>query len=250
MAIRILRLLLVGLVLAPALLGPGRAGALELPVPAAADGVVRVAPELVRGLLENYLAARAEVLPAARVGFKTIEPVRPFDLPAGVASCEITPTDPAIIGSRRFSLIFRVDGRVQANLALRTELEALAPVVVVAGDLPRGAVLSEKDLRLAERDISNLREPYREVAPLVGKGARRALKSGEVLQKGVLATLPVVRRGEAVTMTVRSGDLLLSASGAALENGGLGEMIRVRNSSSQKEVAGRVTGPGKVDVEM
>ncbi|NTV14063.1 MAG: flagellar basal body P-ring formation protein FlgA [Desulfobulbaceae bacterium] len=228
----------------------GRAEALELPVPAAADGVVRVAPELVKGLLEAYLAARADVLPAARIDFKTIEQVRPFTLPAGVATCEIVPADPAIIGSRRFSLIFRVDGRVQANLALRIELEALVPVAVVTGDLPRGAVLAMKDLRLVEKDISTLREPYRDTAELLGKGLLRAMKAGEVIQKGLLTTPPVVHRGELVTLTVRSAGLILTASGSALDNGGLGETIRVRNNSSQKEVQGRITGPGKVEVEM
>ncbi len=246
---RVIRPWLVGLGLFLALFSAA-AEALELPVVAAADGVVRVSPELVKGLLEAYLEARAEILPAARVGFKSIEQIKPFVLPAGVATCEIVPADPAIIGSRRFSLIFRVDGRVQANLALRTELEALAPVAVAAGDLPRGAVLTLKDVRLLEKDISTLREPYLEVDTLVGKGLRRAVKAGEVLQKGVLATLPVVRRGELVLMTVRSGALVLTASGAALDNGGLGETIRVRNSSSQKEVVGRIVGPGKVELEM
>lgn len=249
MLIILLRFWLVGLLLLGAL--SGRAGALELPVPAAPDGVVRVAPGLVKELLTAYLEARADVLPAAaRVGFKSIEEIRPFVLPAGVATCEIIPGDPAIVGSRRFSLIFRVDGRVKANLALRTELEALAPVVVASGDLPRGAVLALKDVRLAEKDISTLREPYREVDTLIGMGVRRDIKSGEVLQKGVLAILPVVHRGELVTLTVRSAGLVLTASGLALDNGGIGEMIRVRNSSSQKEVSGRIVGPGKVDVEM
>lgn len=245
-----LRSWFIGFLLLLALALPGWAAALELPVVAGADGVARVAPALVEELLEAYLLARADVLPAARLRFKSIEQIRPFGLPQGVATCEIIPADPAIIGSRRFSLIFRVNGRVQENLALRTELEALAPVVVAAADLPRGTVINAKDVRLVEKDITRLREPFRETAPLLGKGLRRAIKAGEVIQQGVLATLPVVRRGELVTLTVRSGALVLSANGAALDNGGLGETIRVRNSSSQKEVLGRITGPGKVDVEM
>jgi len=246
---RVLRPWLVGLVLLMAL-GSAPVKALELPVPASADGVARVAPDLVKGLLEAYLVARSDAMPGVRVSLKSLEQIRPFVLPTGVATCEIVPADPAIIGSHRFSLIFRVDGKVQANLALRIELAALAPVAVAASDLPRGAVLSLKDVRLSEKDISGLREYYKGTETLLGKGLRRAVKSGEVIHEGMLAILPVVHRGELVILTVRSAGLMLTASGQALENGGLGEIIRVRNNSSQKEVSGRIVGPGKVDLEM
>lgn len=246
---RVLRPWLVGLVLF-LVLGSAPVKALELPVPAAAEGMVRVTPDLVKGLLEAYLLARSDALFEARVSIKSLEQIRSFVLPTGVATCELVPADPAIIGSRRFSLIFRVDGRVQANLALRIELQALAPVAVAASALPRGAVLSLKDVRLIEKDITGLREYYKVTETLLGKGLRRSVKAGEVLHEGMLATLPVVRRGELVTLTVRSGALVLTASGLALENGGLGEVIRARNNSSQKEVVGRIVGPGKVDLEM
>lgn len=246
---RVLRPWLVGLLFILAL-ASAPLKALELPVPAAADGMVRVAPDLVKDLLEAYLLARADDAPGARLSIKSIEQIRPFELPVGVVTCEVVPADPAIIGSRRFSLIFRVDGKVKANLALRIELQALAPVAVAASSLPRGAVLSPKDVRLVEKDITGLREYYKVTETLLGKGLRRAVKSGEVIHEGMLATLPVVRRGELVTMTVRSGALVLTASGLALDNGGLGEAIRVRNNSSQKEVVGRIVAPGKVDLEM
>ena len=249
MSIRACRRFLVGMVVLAAM-SAASASALELPVAAGGDGVVRVDRDVVHGLLAAFLSARAGVLPAARVTFKSVEEVRPFVLPPGVTSCEIIPADPAIVGSRRVTLIFRVNGRVQANLALRAELEALAPVVVTARDLPRGAVLGPNDLRLVEKDITGLREPSRGIDGLVGKGLRRAIKAGEVLQEAMLATLPVVHRGELVVMTVRRGGLELTANGAACDNGGVGETIRVRNSSSQKEILARIAGPGKVEVEM
>ena len=224
--------------------------ALELPVKT--DGVTgaRVDQTRVRGLLEAFLAARTDVLPAALIRIKSLGTVRPFTLPAGEVTCEVVPADPAIIGSRSFSLIFRVDGRVRGNLALRTRLEAFAPVAVAAIDLPRGAVVAPGDLRLVERDLGVLREPFLEAESLVGKRVRRALRAGEVLHKGLIETPPVVRRGDLVTMKLRSGGLLLTAQGRARDNGVAGETIRVRNSASNKEVLCRVAGPGLVDVEI
>ena len=224
--------------------------ALELPVSTDSATGAFIDQTLVRGLLEDFLAARTDVLPAARIRIKSLGTVRPFTLPAGEVTCEVVPANPAIIGSRSFSLIFRVDGRVRENLALRTRLEAFAPVAVAAIDLPRGAVVAPGDLRLMERNLGVLREPFLDTESLVGKRVRRALRAGEVLRKGLLDTPPVVRRGDLVSVMLRSGRLLLTAKGRARDNGVTGETIRVRNIASNKELLCRVVAPGMVDVEI
>ncbi|MCF6289669.1 MAG: flagellar basal body P-ring formation chaperone FlgA [Desulfobacterales bacterium] len=243
-------LLIAGLSLLLAVAGAGPARALEFPLAVDSSGAQVVDQARIRGLLDAFLVARADMLPMARVRFKSVEEIRPFELPAGVATCEIVPALPAIIGSRRFSLIFRVNGRVKKNLALRTDLEALAPVAVAAISLPRGAVIAPGDVRMVERDLSGLRQPCLDAGSLVGKKVRRTLRAGEVLLKGLLKTPPVVRRGDLVTMTLRSGGMVLTARGAARENGVTGATIRVRNNASHKEILCRVTGPGTVVVEM
>lgn len=222
----------------------------ELPVAATGNEHTRIDNLKIRKLLDAYLQAHSETMPAARIRFKSVKQIKPFVLPAGTATCEIIPAIPKIIGSRRFTMIFRVDGQIRANFALHTELEALAPVAVAAIDLPRGVLIAPGDVRLVEKDLSNLREPYLDAKSLVGKKVRRALRAGTVLQKALLETPPVVRRGDSVTMTVRSGAMILTARGAARDNGVIGDTIRVRNNDSQKDVLCRVAGPGAVEVEI
>jgi flagella basal body P-ring formation protein FlgA len=60
---------------------------------------------------------------------------------------------------------------------------------------------------------------------------------------------PLVKRGEAVTMTARKGGILVTARGTAQQDGIEGAQIKVRNSSSQKEILCRVRAPGQVEVE-
>ncbi len=224
--------------------------ALEFKVPSNNGAGVRIDRIMVTKLLEAFLEARADVLPTARIAVKVVESFQPILLPARKVTCEIVPADPAIIGSRRFSLIFRVGGRVRENMAIRTKLEAYAQVAAAAIDLRRGAVIAHGDIRLVERDLSTLREPFLEAGSLVGKKVRRALRAGDILHKGLVDTPPVVRRGSMVTMMLRSGGLLLTAQGRARDNGITGETIRVRNSASKKEILCRVAGPGTVEVEM
>ncbi len=209
-----------------------------------------VSPEAVRRYLEDYIQDRKNMLPQAEIRFKRLETPEAFSLPPGTLAVEVIPADPQIVGSRRFTLIFRVDGHVEKNLALRAELEALAPVVVAAGDLGRGAVLGERDLNVVEVDLLGVRNPCFDPAELVGKKLKQAVRLGAPIDRSQVDFPPLVRRGEAVTIQLLQGRLMLTAAGEAQQDGRAGDTIRVRNNSSRKDVLCRVTGTGQVQVEI
>lgn len=225
---------------------------LLLPVLAAAapaGGTLTVGPERMRGCLEEFVAGKKGVLPQGTVRFRSLDLPPPFIVPAGDLTCEVVPADPRILPSRRFSLIFRVDGRAVENLSVRGELEAIASVVVASSDLSRGAVLGEKDLNLVERDVTGLRNPSFDPKELIGKKVKRSVRLGEPLDRSAVENPPVVKRGDAVVITASKGGLTVTASGLARQDGEAGETITVRNSSSQKDILCRVSGPGAVHVE-
>lgn len=236
-------LLILGILLLPAL------GAAGVATPAAEPAMVQVTPEQVRSFLEDYLLSKQAFLPQARVGFRILELPEAFQVPAGQLSCDIHPSDPKILGSRRFTLIFRVDGQVVKNTAVRGELEAIAPVVIAAGELRRGTILAQSDLNVAELDLAGIRNPCSDPAELIGKKLKRSVRLGDPIDRQMVEFPPVIKRGELVTLTARKGALVLSATGVAREDGNAGETITVRNNASQKDVQARVVSPGAVDVE-
>ncbi len=61
-----------------------------------------------------------------------------------------------------------------------------------------------------------------------------------------LEIAPLVRRGDRVTITVRSKGLQIVTSGKAKQDGQLGEMIRVMNLESKKNVYAEVVNAGDV----
>lgn len=205
--------------------------------------------EVIRRHLDDFIDSRREVLPQADVLFKKLELPATFNLPPGKLEVEVIPSDPQIIASRRFTLIFRVDGRVERNLAIRAELEAIAPVVVAAGDLGRGVVLSRRDLNLVEMDLIGLRNPCFDPQELVGQKLKQSVRLGAPVDRAQIDFPPLVKRGDAVSITLARGGLRLAAAGEAQQDGREGETIRVRNNSSRKEVNGRVIAPGQIQVE-
>lgn len=208
-----------------------------------------VGPAQLEQILQDFLAASRDRLPEAKIRIKSLQGPRPFALPAGKVSHEVIPASPDILSSRRFTILFRIDGRVVENLAVRAELEALAPVVVAAHDLGRGIELAESDLRVVELDLNGLRNPCLDSRELLGKKLKRPLRAGDAFDRTQVEFPPMIRRGEVVSIQVVSGSLRISAAGEARQDGREGETIRVRNSSSRKEILCRVIAPGLAQVE-
>jgi flagella basal body P-ring formation protein FlgA len=61
----------------------------------------------------------------------------------------------------------------------------------------------------------------------------------------------VVRPRDTVNVTARKGNLTVSMQGGvALEKGGVGDTIRVRNPTSTRTITARIVAPGKVEVSL
>ncbi len=207
-----------------------------------------VGPERIKAIIANYLKRNQNNLPDAEVRFVPSALPLPFTLPRGEMSYEVIPSNPAILGSSRISIIFRVDGRVVKNMSVRGNIEALAEVVIAAGALRRGDILSPQDLTTQVMDIGSLDNPGQDIQDLVGKKLQRSLRAGSPVLLSMVEALPVIKRGERVKMVINSGALHLTATGLAHSDGALDQMIRVQNINSNKTVYCRVTAPGIVEV--
>ena len=61
---------------------------------------------------------------------------------------------------------------------------------------------------------------------------------------------PLIKRGDIVSIVVRKGTLTVTAEGIARHDGKEGTWIKVRNTSSKKEILCKVKAPGLVEVEI
>lgn len=209
-----------------------------------------VKPEQVQKYLEDYLDQQRNKMPQVKLRFRHLRLPKAFSVPAGRLTCEITPSNPRVLSSRRFSLIFRVNGKAAKNIAVSATLEALSDVAITTGDIRRGTMLTEENIELAERDLNLLREPCFDSSELLGKRLKRSLRKGDVFERSAVAFPPMIKRGEIVTITAQKGALKVTAKGMAQQNGSAGDMIRVRNISSQKDLICKVAGPVAVTVEL
>ena len=127
--------------------------------------------------------------------------------------------------------------------------EKLVDVPVLRAPLSPGAIINARDLDTVEmkaRDVQ--RDIVISQEALIGMTPRKLLLAGSAIKSGEVETPQIVARGDLITMVFRSGSLVLTAKGKALENGAMGDTIRVVNSDSNKTLAARVSASREVTV--
>lgn len=209
---------------------------------------IQIGSTKIQEFIAEFLRRNSENLPDAEIRFIPAALPLPFILPVGTLTYEVIPSNPRILGSSRFSIIFRVDNHVAKNMSVRGRIEALAPIVVASGRLKKGSVLSPGNLTLAIQDLNELSNPGLDINSFSGKILKRNIKAGTPITLPMVTSLPVVRRGERVKIVISSGPMHLSASGIARTDGGRNQMIRVQNINSKKIIHCRVAAPGLVEV--
>ena len=125
--------------------------------------------------------------------------------------------------------------------------EALVPTpkaVIYPGDLILDEMLV--DVPDAARDGSG---PFvHSRAMIVGKVARLTLLPGHAIPFAGVANRKLVSNGQEVKLVFSEGGLLIMATGAALQDGSVGDVVRVRNNDSGVTVSGAVQSDGSVSV--
>lgn len=209
-----------------------------------------IEPAEIEMAITTFLAENASRFPEVTMHFESIALPARFLVPAGDVRHQIVPSEPGLIGSRRLTVITRVDDQIVKNQSLRVELVAHGMVATTTCDLKRGETLSSENLRLEAQDISQLRSaPFFALDRLLGKNLKRNLRAGETVQENQVEFPPLIERGSRVTIQARGRGLILTAFGEARQDGELGDYIRVRNNNSQREVSARVLDAGLVSVE-
>jgi flagella basal body P-ring formation protein FlgA len=121
-----------------------------------------------------------------------------------------------------------------------------APVLVTATNVAPGKPIAASDVTLERRDISAVPDALADTDQVIDMTSRRSLRSGEILRKSLLAAPVLVRRGETVRVVAQREQVEVTIVGEALDAGGRGDVVRVRNGSTGKVISTRVTGAGTV----
>ena len=82
----------------------------------------------------------------------------------------------------------------------------------------------------------------------VGKKAVRAIQAGQPIAAQMVEDPPAVKKGSRVLVRARNDQIHVTTHGKVMEDGRLGDEVRVLNLSSGREIFATVKGPSQVEV--
>ncbi|MFH1389787.1 MAG: flagellar basal body P-ring formation chaperone FlgA [Candidatus Margulisiibacteriota bacterium] len=175
-----------------------------------------------------------------------------LDLDDASAACKILDvfSDFKPIGNVIFPVQVKTKGET-SKLFVRAKVEVLKKVVVAARKLPRNKALQSEDFKYEVRDVAMLPQKYlTAIETLLGKETKIPVPQNSTVFEWMLREPAVIRAGSEISLVVVASDLGVRADGLALENGYLGEQIKVRKKDSPKILFGKVLSEKEVEVEI
>lgn len=121
------------------------------------------------------------------------------------------------------------------------------PMAIAGRNLQKGDVVGRDDLNTEARDMSQYRQGFLLMADdIVGKEVRYPITKGDAIRTSALGPPLVIKRGDEVTIESAGGAIQVVTNGTALNDGRIGQQIRVKNNQSERIVNAKVIGSGKV----
>ncbi|MEA1945792.1 MAG: flagellar basal body P-ring formation chaperone FlgA [Thermodesulfobacteriota bacterium] len=143
-----------------------------------------------------------------------------------------------------------VNGQVKNEVLLSGYIDVFESVVCTSRNLKRGEVVEKDDVYLAKRNVSRLSpKVLTHIGKAEGLMAKHNIKADTCLKEWMLEKSPVVKRGDIVKIMAESGNLKVTVPGRVLMKGCTGELIKVQNLMSKKDIYAKVVNNSTVMVE-
>jgi flagella basal body P-ring formation protein FlgA len=149
-------------------------------------------------------------------------------------------------GKQKFTLSFATPaGPAQINVNADVA-EAAAPIVVAKRPVVRGNVITAADVevRTLEPSAKNAgrRGTFDSIEKLIGMEAKQPLQQDETVYADQVQSPVLVKRGELITVSSRSGRICVRTSAKATQDGSKGDLIQVESVDSKQKYDARVVG--------
>ena len=154
------------------------------------------------------------------------------------------------IGNFSMLVDFRVDGDSQRKIMISGKIGVFKEAVKAARSINKGDIITSQDITLVSEKIKYNKNNYAtNTKEIIGKRATRRIQADQPIQISMFEVPPAIGKGDQVVIKAENNELRITASGKALEEGCVGDQIRVLNISSGREITATVRRTDLVEVQ-
>ncbi len=141
-------------------------------------------------------------------------------------------------------------GRMVQTVPMVVQVSMIRNVLVARRSINQGATVQAQDVKRVSLSFTRLDKlGMNDVARALGMRAKRFISAGSLIDTGMFESVPLVTRGQLVTLTSVNGAVRVVTSAKALGDGLLGETITVRAAENRRlELDAVVVGRGSVQI--
>lgn len=201
----------------------------------------------------RYLDERVQAL-AQREGWRDVRAAHSVDRPDSVTRLPACPTPPRVRpsgeipeASERQRLEVVCPGESGWTVAVIGQPTLSLPAAHAATVIERGETIGPQHLTFEPINPTKAhRGFYNQPQSVIGQAAKRRIRASQLIAPNLLTAALAVQRGQPVKIIARHDGIEASVNGEALADGQPGDVIRVRNLSSEKVIDAQVVEPGVV----
>lgn len=145
----------------------------------------------------------------------------------------------------------RCGSNVSWKIVIPVYVRAFANVVITRQAFAKDTQLHSNDLSLSRQELSSMHAgAFNSMTEIDGMVLRRAVTKDTILTPSMLQPKRLVQRGASVTIEAQYQGVMIRVQGIALMDGHQGQMIRVQNARSGREVDAEVVASATVKVKI
>ncbi len=147
----------------------------------------------------------------------------------------------------RMKLAFRAGENYIENVIINGAYSEMVAVPVLRERLPYKTIISRDDLTFIDQPKHRLRhDTVFEMDQLIGKELKHSMMDLKPIRQRNIAKKKIVLRNNLVNIIYKTSFITLQTSGIAMDSGAKGDVIRVRNTDSNKVVQATIREDGSV----
>ncbi|MEI7474570.1 MAG: flagellar basal body P-ring formation chaperone FlgA [bacterium] len=151
--------------------------------------------------------------------------------------------------------IFKVNilsnGSLVKTFGVPVKISIFETVAVAANNIYRGEFLSSNNIKYENKEISFIYDNVmKESDTPEGFIANKIYRQGEIIDKRYIATPPDVLMHTPISIIFKNDDITVSLDGEAMDNGKIGDYIRVNNKTYKKQYKGQIIDNNTVMVKL